>query len=180
MKKLFIILLPALVLLGGSSCKKATDAINKLTEFDMSYTSDFTVPGSAVTVTNTPFNYTSDDIATNSSTTFAAQKTVADKVTEIKLTRLNMSTDAGRNFDYLKTITIYLQAPNQPEQQIATKAVVPAGVSSVDLDLSDVNIKGYLTGTTFKLRVSAVLNGTNATDQKITLAETAHVKASLL
>ena len=178
MKKIITICIAVLAVTVIFSCKKTKEKIDKLTEFDTSYSSTFDVPASGVPI-NTPFDFTTPDVETNSGTMFASQKTVADKVTEVKLTKVTMSTDAG-NFDYLKSITIFIQAPNQPEAQIATKANVPEGRTSLDLDLNDVNIKNYITGSTFKFRISAVFDGAVATDQQIKLNETMHVKASLL
>jgi hypothetical protein len=178
MKKIAALCLTAFLGIGIFSCKKTKEKINSLTEFDMSYSTTFTLPATGVIV-NTPVDFTTPDVETNSESIFASQKTLADKVTEINLKKLSVSTDTG-NFDYLKSITIFIQAPNQPEAQIATRANVPTGVTSFDLDLSDVNIKNYISGKTFKLRINAVADGAVTSDQQIKLDETMRVKASLL
>jgi hypothetical protein len=164
--------------LGNSSCQKTKDKINSLTEFDMSYSSNFTVPATSITV-NAPVDFTTSDIATNSANTFASQKTAVDKVTEIQLTKLNLTTNAG-NFNYLKSVTVFIQATGLPEVQVASKTTIPDGLTSLDMDMTGTNIKGYITATSFKLRINVTADGAITSDQTITLNQTMHVKASLL
>lgn len=184
MKKTAILLFSSLMWIGITSCQKTKDKIDQLTEFDIPYSSNVTVvatsftPAPSTTQTATA-DFTTPDVQTNSGTTFAAQKTATDKISEIKLTRLNITTNAG-NFNYLKNVTIFIQATGQPEVQIATKTNIPDGLTSIDMDLGDVNVKNYVTGSTFKFRINVVADGLITSDQTITVSETLHVKATLL
>ncbi len=144
----------------------------------MSYSTDFTVPASSVSV-NVPADFTTPDIATNSSSTFSSQKTISTKVSEIKLTKFDLVTTSG-NFDYLKSITLYIQAAGQSEIQIATKANIPTGLTTVNMDLSNTNIKDYIFGSAFKLKVNVVIDGAIAVNQVMKLNQTMRAKAVLI
>jgi len=181
MKKIINLLLVVSLVIFGLSCKKTKEKVDELTEFDMSYSYNLTIPSTSIAPTNTtvPVSFTTPDIATNSSSTFSNHKTVADKVSEIKLTNFKIST-TGTNLDYLKSLTVYIQAAGQTETQLASKTIVPSGVTSVDIDLSNTNIKDYLFGSAFKLRVALTVNTTISSDQILKLDQTMHVKATLL
>ncbi len=178
MKKIIFLLVCFSFPLFNLSCKKTQDKVDELTEFDMNYSTDFTVPSSSVSV-NIPADFTTPDVTTNSSSTFSSQKTVSSKVTEIKLTKFEMVSGGG-DFDYLKSIIIYMQAAGQPEIQLATKTSIPTGISTLSLDLSGNNIKDYIFGTAFKLRVNVVIDGAITANKVMKLNQTMHVKAVLI
>lgn len=181
MKKALNTLLVLSILLFSLSCKKTKEKVDELTEFDMSYSYNLTVPSTSIVASNTtvPVSFTTPDIPTNSSSTFSSQKTIAEKVSEIKLTDFKIST-TGTNLDYLKSLTIYIQAAGQPEVQIANKAIVPSGVTFVNVDLSNTNLKEYIFGSAFKIRVALTVNTMISSDQILKLDQTMHVKATLL
>lgn len=182
MNKSLNALLVLSLIIFGVSCKKTKEKVDELTEFDMSYSYNLSVPSSSVNTSQTvPVDFVTSDISTNSSSTFSAQKTAADKVSEIKLTKFKISTPtAGANLDYLKSLSIYIQASGQPEVLLASKASIPTGVTSFDMDLSGTNLKEYLFGATFKLRVAVLVDVNISTAQTLKLDETMHVKATLL
>lgn len=183
MKKVCLALLAFVTVLSISSCKKTKEKVDELTEFDMDYTYNQSVPSNSIAPTNTtvPVNFTTSDINTNSSSTFSAKNTASNKVSEIILTKFRISTPtAGANLDYLKSLTIYIQASGQPEVQIASKTNTTTGATSLDMDLSGTNLKEYFFGSTFKLRIALLVNTTISTNQTLKLDQTLHVKATLL
>lgn len=180
MKKTLSLLVVLSLFILGVSCKKTKEKVDELTEFDMSYHYDLTIPSSSVSTSYTaPVNFTTPDIATNSSSKFAEQKTAADKVSEINLTRFNISTN-GANLDYLKSLTVYIQASGQPEVEIASKSSIPTGVTSFDMDVTGANLKNYIFGSSFKLRVAVMVDVDITSSQVLKLDQTMHVKATLL
>lgn len=180
MKKLFLLVIVTAGLAMASSCKKTKEKIDELTEFDMNYSYSLTIPSTSVSASATvPVDFVTSDISTNSNSKFSAQNTASDKVSEIKLTKFNVNTTAT-NLDYLKSLTIYIQAAGQPEVQLASKTTIPTGVNSFDMDLSDTNIKEYIFGSTFKLRVAVMVDANISTNQVLKLDQTMHVKATLL
>ena len=100
-------------------------------------------------------------------------------VDEVKLTKFNVSADSS-NFDYLKSLTIFIQGSGLPEVQLATNTLVPTGVASFDMSLNDVNLKDYLAKSNFKLRVNVTIDGAITTNQKMKLNQTMHVVAKIL
>ena len=178
MKKIICLLVLASIVCLNISCKKTQDKVDQLTEFDMNYSTDFTVPSTSVTV-NVPADFTTPDIPTNSSSTFSNQKTISSKVSEIKITKFEIVSTSG-NFVYLKSITLFIQAAGQPEVQIASKTNIPTGLTTVSMDLSGNNIKDYIFGTSFKIRANVTIDGAIASNQTMKLNQTLHVRATLV
>jgi hypothetical protein len=179
-------ILTLLVLTGfigfGLSCKKKEEA-NKLTEFDIDYSTNLSIPSSSITVTTptTSVEFTTPNVPTQQSSKFNSEGTAQSLIDEIKLTKFNISVSGSNaNLDFLKSLTVYIKAINVGEQIVATKSNIPAGVTSVAMDLQDVNIKNYIFQDNIQFRILAIFDGSNATDQTLKLDETVHVKASLI
>ena len=166
------------ILLSQSSCKKTKETVDELTEFDISYTTNFTVASTSVVV-NTPADFTTPDIPTNTSSSYPNNKTAVSLIDQVKLTKFNVTADSS-NFDYLKSLTIFIQGSGMPEVQIATNTLIPTGVTSFDMALSDVNLKDYVAKSNFKLRVNLTIDGAISTNQKMKLNQTMHVVAKIL
>ena len=98
MKKNILFLSFALVFAMSSSCKK----VNEATEFDIDYSTFLTIPSTSITVT-APADFTTPEIPTNSSSRFASEKTTIELVSEVKLTKFNISNPTG-NLDFLKSV----------------------------------------------------------------------------
>lgn len=165
-------------LITFSSCKKTQETVDEFTQFDLSYTTNFTVPSASVVV-NTPADFTTPDIPTNTSSSYPNNKTAISLIDEVKLTKFNVTADSS-NFDYLKSLTIYIQGSGMPEVQIATNTLIPTGVTSFDMNLNDVNLKDYLAKSNFKLRVNLAIDGAITTNKKMKLNQTMHVVAKIL
>ena len=169
----------------GLSCKKKEEA-NKLTEFDINYSSNLSIPSSSVpvnssSITPATVEFTTPNIPTQQSTKFSAEGTAKNLIDEIKMTKFDVSVSgAGANLNFLKSLTIYIKAVSSGEQMVASKSNIPSGVTSVSMDMEDVNIKNFIFEDNIQFRVVAVFDATAATDQTLKLDETVHVKASLL
>jgi hypothetical protein len=165
----------AVLIVIGLSCQKTKE---KLTEFDIDYSTNLAVPANSYTA-DVPADFTSPEISTDSKNKFSAQKTASDRINEIKLTRFNISVNAG-TLDALKSIKIFLKTTGRPDLEIATKTSVPAGVTSVSADLADVNIKEYIFNDKIQFRVQLTIGGGSKIDQQIKMDQTMHVKAKLI
>jgi hypothetical protein len=177
-----LLIVTAFISFGLSSCKKKDEA-NKLTEFDINYSTNLTIPSSSITVTTptTSVEFNTPNIPTQQSSKFSGEGTAQSLIDEIKMTKFTISaTGANANLDFLKSLTVYIKANSVGEQVIATKSNIPAGVTSVSMDLQDVNIKSYIFQDNIQFRVLAIFDGSSATDQTLKLDETVHVKASLI
>lgn len=159
------------------SCNKTTEEVNKLTEFDMSYSSESAVPATTYTA-NVPVDITTPEISTNSTSRFSSENTASNLIDEIKLTRFNITALSG-NLDFLKSFTIFIKT-SAGETQVASKTSIPAGATSVAADLSGTNIKDHLTKDKISFRISAIFTTGTSQEIKIKTDQTVHVKATLL
>ena len=184
MKKAATFILAVLVSAGITSCEKTKEDINKATEFDMNYSTEFTIPSSTLTVpggapsaTTQPIDFNTPEISTASANRFTSESTTKDLIEEIKMTKFNISNPGG-NLNYLKSFTIYLKTSNLGDVAVASKTVVPQNVSTLDADLANVNIKEYIFKDKIQFRINVVLiTGTGASgDQKLKTTQTMHVK----
>ena len=181
MKKIILSFAMAVLFIGINSCTKKQ--IDQLTEFDIAYSNNIIVP--ATTLNNTvsataPIDIKTPDIPTNSSSNFSSNKTTSDLISEIKMKSLSISVPSG-NLDFLKSVSIYINATGLSEALVATKSVIPSGQTSVAMDMGDVNIKDYIKKDNISFRVSGtVQTGTGQLAQTIKLDEVVHVKATLI
>lgn len=184
MKKAALFIFAVLVFAGITSCEKTKSDINKATEFDMDYSTEFTVPSSTLNVpggtpsaTTQPIDFNTPEIPTASASKFSSQSTTKDLIEEIKMIKFNISNPSG-NLNFLKSFTIYLKTSNLGDVPVASKTVIPQNVSSLDADLADVNIKEYIFKDKIQFRINVVLvTGTGASaDQKLKTSQTMHVK----
>lgn len=179
MKKLATLFIVGFLLFAISSCQKTKDDVNELTEFDIKYSTNLTIPSTSFTTVTAPVDITTPNIPTNTSTNLTSQKTTQDLVSEIKMTRFNISTTSA-NLDFLKSVSIYIKTASQGELLVASKTTIPAGTTSIAADLSDVNIKEYIFKDNIQFRVSFLFQTGSAGNQDLKLDQTVHVKATIL
>lgn len=152
------------------SCKK-----NKITEFDIDYSSTLTIPSSSITV-NVPADFTTPDINTDSKNKFTSEKTVQNLVDEIKMTKFDLSVANG-NLNFLKSLSVYIKTSDLGDVLIATKTSIPQNVSSFGMDLQDVNIKEYIFNDKIQFRVTVTIQTALAATQQLKMDQRVHVKA---
>ena len=179
MKKTAVLLLCSLLIIGIGSCTKTKKAVDELTEFDINYTTNLNIPSTSFTTVTTPVDITTPNIPTASSSKFTSEKTTQDLVSEIKMTKFNIST-TGSNLDFLKSVSIYIKSATQGELLVATKSNIPAGTTATSADLQNVNIKEYIFKDNIQFRVSFLFQTGSAGAQNLKLDQTVHVKATIL
>jgi hypothetical protein len=164
-------------MLIGLSCKK----IDKLTQFNIRHSQQVTIPSS--TGVNLPFNILTPDITTNSESTFASNNTRKDLVEEIKLTNMTLTINSpqGGNFNFLKSISIYIKAEGLNETKVAWKDSVPNNQSkTLTLDVSNANLKEYIKKDKYTLRLNTVMDELISSDYTVTVSSTFYVDAKIL
>lgn len=175
MKKLLNgVCLAVLILTLSFSCKKAEE----LTEFDIDYSTSLPVPANSYTA-DVPATFNSPEIPTDSKSKFSAQKTAADHIDEVKLTRFNISVSAG-DLNALKSIEIFIRSSGKSDVKIASKSNIPAGSTSISADLVDVNIKEFIFNDKIQFKVNLTISGGATIAQQIKMDQTMHVKAKLI
>lgn len=169
------------------SCKKKE--VDKLTEFNIDYTTNLTIPSSSMTVSNpsvtpTPVEFTTPNIPTQQATKFSEAGTSANLIDKIVMTRFNISAIGTgtntANLDYLNSITIYIKTAGLGEALIASKSNIPDGISSIAMDLQEINIKEYIFKDNIQFRVLATFDATTPANQTLKMDETVRVSAKLL
>lgn len=177
MKKTIFFLIVATACIINLSCKKTKEEVDKLTEFDIDYTTNLTVPSQTLAL-NVPVDFTTPDISTNSNNKFLENNTTKDLVSEIKLSKFKISVATG-NLDFLKSLNIYIKS-SSGETLIGSKTNIPNGIMETNLDLLDVNIKNFIVEPTMKFRVNLTIDATTVNGQNLKMDQTVHVKATLI
>ena len=172
MKKIAALLTAAL--LAGAGCKK----VDELTEFDLTYSSNQELPGSGIPVGGTA-DFVTPDIETNTQSQFAANSTRSDLIESIKLTRFAVTNESG-HLDFLRSFTVYIAADGLGENEIARKSQIPDGVSTVEADLTGVNVKEYLLKSHMNFRLRVSVDSLPSENQQLKLDQTMRVSGKKL
>ncbi|GAA4050428.1 hypothetical protein GCM10022409_41500 [Hymenobacter glaciei] len=150
-KSLFTPILFVLVLLLGIvGCKK----IENLLSFQVNDSSSFVVPASGL-LNTTVLSLPGATVNSSSSGTYSANNTSADYVQDVTLDRLALTvTDpAGQNFDFLKSVKIYIASDNSGTNKtlLASLSPVPTGQISINLTPSGAKLDLYLRSGSYTL-----------------------------
>lgn len=171
-------LIIATLVVFAAACEKAKEGVT----FTLSTRSEVTIP--STTGLNLPINLLSPDITTNSSSSFESNRTTPSLVREIKLSRLdiNILTPSQTTFDFLRTLRVYMSAPDLPEVELASAVDIPAdGRRSLELTVDkDTNFKDYLVKDRISLRVQATTRQLVTSDTKLEVLPAFEVRASLI
>jgi len=165
MKKILFPLL--FVVLGLSSC----DALGELTKFDMPFTQSVTIPKQVV-VTNTPVDLTTPDMQSNSANFFAKNNIKTDLIQKISLKelKLNVTSPTDGNFNFLKTIEIYILTDSLPAVKIASLSEIPVSTdTTLVLTVDPVDLKQYILKDKFKFKITITADETIQKDYTIEL-----------
>ena len=175
MKKTIALFL--LVFFTFSSCKE----IDKLTQFNIDYSSTITV--NSTFGIDIPFDIYTPNISTNSENTFEVNDTRKDLIEEILLTELKLTIEspASQDFDFLKSIEIYISAEGLDEIKIAWKDDIPQnGLKTIELEKTGNDLKEYIKADEFQLRSHTVTRHLISTDTDIEINSVFFVDAKIL
>lgn len=150
-----------------SSCED----LSKLTQFKMDFKESVTIQKSVPF--DTPFDFFTPDIQTNSESVFAVNNTSKDLVEQIKLTQLKLTlkSPSEGDFGFLKSISIFVSAGSDlPEIKVAWKDNIPltAGKELV-LDVTNADLQEYIKKDSFKLKLNTVTRKILGSDYQINL-----------
>jgi hypothetical protein len=172
-----IFLLGGVILLLMIGCK----AVDKLTQFNMDFNSSVVIP--VPSGIDLPSNINTPDVVTNSESTFAVKDTRKDMIEEVKLTslQLTITLPSDGNFDFMKTINVYMSAEGLPETKIAWKENISNGIGSVlELDTSNEDLKEYIKKDKFVMRLNTVTDELITTEHHIDIHSVFFVDARIL
>ncbi|MDJ0364063.1 hypothetical protein QMK33_02780 [Hymenobacter sp. H14-R3] len=148
-------LLP-LLLLGAIGCKKLLGMLT----FNVNDATNFTIPATGP-LTNTVLTLPAIAVASNSTSTYASNKTTANYVQDVTLDQLTLTvTDPStQNFDFLKSISLYIDtdASGNSKTLLASLSPVPTGQTTIRLTPSGNKFDLYLRTNTYTLFTTAEL-----------------------
>lgn len=174
MKKGFILLSVVVVI---ASCTKLLD---ELITFKFTRDTSFTLPGSSSL--GVPIGLSTPEVQTSYESEFANNNTSTDKVEYVKVTdmKLQVTNPAAANFNFLKSIEISISADGLADKVIASKNDIQNdNVQELSLDVSEEDLKPYLTKDTYRLKISAVTDEVITQDYEMNIATTFEVKGKI-
>ena len=160
-----------------SSCK----LLDKLTQFNMEFNQQVSIPSS--TVINLPINIETEDTETNSETTFEINDTKKDLIEEILLKQIDLTitTPSNKNFDFLKSVSIYISAEGLQELKVAWLDEIPDNVgNTLDLEKTSSDLKEYIKKDEFRLRLNTTTDQIITTNYDINIHTVFKVDANIL
>jgi hypothetical protein len=147
------ILLAVLVLLTfiGTSC----DKVDKLLTFYINQEETIRVESSFPVGVVLPLSPI--PVTTNSEETFKNNKTRAELVKDVSLNKLTLTIadPSNENFDFLRSIELYLSSEKAGETKIAYLDAVPKGVKTIELKSTNAKLDQYIKGDTYTIRTKA-------------------------
>jgi len=163
MKKITIVLFIAL-LVSFTSC----DKIDKLTQFEIDYTSSFKIPSNLGI--NLPFNFPTPDIETNISEELENNQSNKELIEQIFLKKFLLTIESPDNqtFRFLKDIDVFLVADGLPKVKIAFKHNIKNSIGQeLDLDVIEQDLQEYMKKDKYSIDVSTTTDETILQEVKI-------------
>lgn len=154
--------------------------VEKLTQFTMDFDSQVTIPANAPI--NIPISVATPEVPTNSQSTFDGNKTNAASIDEIQLQTMTLTviSPAGNNFDFFKSVEVFMTAEGLAEVSLGSNTDVADGITSLDLTTTGVNIKDYITAEKFSIRVATTTDEVITQDHEINIKTVFFVDAKVL
>jgi hypothetical protein len=152
MKRLFPVLL-LLLTFAGIACDKIEDLLTFYIDQEETIKIESNFPvGVVLPLSPIP-------VATNSEETFKNNKTRAELVKDVSLDKLvlTISDPSSENFDFLRSIEIYLGNDQGEETMIAYLNEMPKGVNSITLKSTNAKLDKYIKGDTYTVRTRAAI-----------------------
>lgn len=171
--KYFIFSAVLFVAVGLTGCKK-------LIQFHMEYDNNITIPAS--TPVGVPFDIMTPETTTNADQQAGNNGTAANLITKISLGSLQLKilNPASGNFNFLKSVEIFLNATDLPEVRVAYDLDVPAtGLTELPLTCTNADLKDYLRKPAYSVRVKALTDEALDQDTEINIHTKFDVDAGL-
>jgi hypothetical protein len=156
-----LLLLPFLLLLCPG-CKK----IDQLLTFEISEVEDITIPASSLLsipiIAPVP-------VTANSKQRFENNNTKAELVKDVRLTKLTLTIvdPAAENFDFLKSIRIYIGTDQNDKVLLASLDNVPTAKSSIELLSENTKLESYIQAPSYTLYTEVALRSSIARELRV-------------
>jgi len=152
MKKQFLIIAALAIITASCSL---IDKLDDLTKFDIPYNTSFKIK--AALPIGTKLNITTPPVTTNSEEKFEINNTAKNLVEEVKLSELTLEITApeNENFDFLRSMAIYISAEGLDEMKIASISDIPSGAKKISLVVEDTDLTPYIIGDEISFRTES-------------------------
>jgi hypothetical protein len=137
-------------------CKNVDDlltfTISDATNFRIESTSPLTLP----------FDIATPDVTTNSNQKFQNNNTSASLVKDIKLQELKLTVTSpnDRNFDFLKSVEVFISTDQHSEILLAHLHEVPLNTKVISLTPTTQKLDDYVKASSYKLRTKIITDET--------------------
>lgn len=111
-------------------------------------------------------------VPTNSEETFKNNKTRAELVKDVTLNKLTLTIPEteGSDFDFLKTIEIYIAAEGLAEVKVAFLEEIPLDKKTIELKLTNAELDEYIKKDKYTIRTRAQLRNSVVSDVDVNAA----------
>ena len=158
-KRTVVLLITVATLSGLSACKKVSDKLEEFTTLRINSSTQLSSPP-AIPVDYLFSFVTPPTQNPNSSTNLLINRATLEKVT------LTLTNPDGQTFRFVKSIRFFLQADGLPEVEVANRLNINDNIgSTLELDVTGVELKQYIKKDTFRLRTELVTD--EVTTQKV-------------
>jgi formylmethanofuran dehydrogenase subunit E-like metal-binding protein len=156
------------------------DKLDDLTKFDIPYDTSFEVK--AALPIGTKLNISTPPVKTNSEEHFDINKTAKNLVEEVKLSELTLEITApdDANFDFLKSMAVYISAEGLEELNIASINAIPSGTKKISLVVEDADLTPYIVGDQITFRTESVTDKLTTQNINISMHSVFRVDAKIL
>jgi hypothetical protein len=161
------------------------DELSKLTEFDVPLKTTIPIPVLPYTTLIDTVSLASPKFNTGIKKIFEDYSTSRDLLDQVTLNTLTLTSKdstsgAASNFDFLKSVTLFVKADGLAEKQLATLDSIPTGASKLTFATSKVNMTDYIAKDQLSIRMFIKQRGPNTTALKAECNMTFHVNAKIL
>lgn len=157
------------------------DVIDELTHFDIDLQTNYSL--APTTLIDTPFNFNTPDVTTESESSFENNNTHRDLIESIKLKKIKLTIDSPSdgNFNFLKEMHVYINAEGVDEVEIANIFDLEnTDLNTLELDVLGQELKEYIKKDSYNLRVKTVTDETISETHEITIDTKFRVDAKIL
>ena len=141
-----------IILLSLFGCKK----LNELLTFEIASSENIKIPASGLI--NSPL-ISPVPVTVNSQESFKNNNTSANLVKDVSLSKLSLTIvdPAAENFNFLKSIRIYIATDDTDKILLASHDNVPTGVSSIELVSANAKLDRYIKASSYTLYTEVAL-----------------------
>lgn len=106
----------------------------------------------------TPFEFTTPEVTSNSSSEFENNNTKADLVKEVTLKdlKLTITDPSDKNFSFLKSVRIYISTDANDEIELAYLEDINTTNNTIELNPTAAKLDKYVKASSYKIRTKAV------------------------